>query len=433
MTSLATLEIGAMAEQPQWVLQMRENARARFDKIGFPGPRDEAWRFTNVTPITEIDWIEASGVDSAPVALTPYLIPDLDAALAVYVDGRFRRDLSDLSGLGEAVVCVPLEEALARPGVGKRFGTLSAAHDDGFTALNDARFGPGLYIEVPEGVTAGRPIHILSLATRGDAPIAAHPRNLVIAGRGGRVQVVEHYNAASNEIVSLNNAVTEVFAADGAFVEHYLLERESERAYNISTLFIRQGAHSRVHSHTVLLGGAIVRNNIVPTLAGERAHCLINGLYVADNEQHLDNQMRVRHAAPNCESRQYYKGIMNGRSRGVFTGRIIVDKAGQGTDAIQTNRNMLLSDNARVNARPQLEIYADDVRCTHGATTGRVDDEAVFYFRSRGLSEEVARAMLIYAFAAEGFDRMGLAPVRRLLAAEMIAKLPKAQGLSIEI
>jgi Fe-S cluster assembly protein SufD len=431
--SLATLEVEAMAHQPRWAVEMRENGRARFEKIGLPTMRDEAWRFTNTAPITAVAWAEAPAGESDAIDIAPFVIPDLDAALAVFIDGRFRADLSDLSGLGEAVVCEPLDEAFERPGVADRLGSLSAAHDDGFTALNDARFAPGLYMEVPAGVAAGRPIHLLSVATRGDVPIAVHPRSLIVAGKGARVQVIEHYNATSDEIVNLNNAVTEVIAADESFVEHYLLERESERGYNISTLLIRQGARSVVHSHTVLLGGSIVRNNVVPTLAGEKAHCLINGLYVAHNEQHLDNQMRVRHAAPNCESRQYYKGIMNDRSRGVFTGRIIVDKAGQGTDAVQTNRNMLLSDDARVNARPQLEIYADDVKCTHGATTGRVDDEAVFYFRSRGLSEEVARAMLIYAFAAEGFDRMQLAPIRRLLAAEMIAKLPMAQGLSIEV
>ena len=433
MTTFASSEIDTMPDMPQWVTEMREQAQARFDRIGFPSTRDEAWRFTNTEPITSIEWQEpASGVLS-PEDLARCQIPELDAALAVFVDGHFREDLSDLSGLGDAVVCVPIEDALDRPGVSDSLCSLSASHDDGFTALNDARFKAGLCIQVPEGVEAKRPIHLLSIATHTSIPVATHPRLLIVAGKNARVQVIEHYNTVSDDIVNLTNAVTEIIAAEHAFVEHYLLERESERGFNVSTLFIRQDARSRVHSHTVLLGGSIVRNNVVPTLAGERAHCLINGLYVAHDEQHLDNQMRVRHGAPDCESRQYYKGIMMDRSRGVFTGRIVVDKAGQGTDAIQTNRNMLLSDDARVNARPQLEIFADDVRCTHGATTGRVDDEAVFYFRSRGLSEEVARAMLIYAFAAEGFDRMDLAPVRRLLAGEMIAKLPRAEGLSIEV
>ena len=422
-----------MPDMPQWVMDRRTQAQARFDRIGFPSLRDEAWRFTNTEPITSIDWQEACEGDFQPEQLADFQISELDAALVVFVDGLYCADLSDLSGLGEAVVCLPLAQALERAGVADRLGSLSASHDDGFTALNDAKIGSGLYIEVRAGVESKRPIHVLSVATSTDAPVATHPRVLIVAGERARVQVIEHYNAASDEVVNLTNAVTEIIAAEHAFVEHYLLERESERGFNVSTLFIRQEAHSRVHSHTVLLGGSIVRNNVVPTLAGERAHCLINGLYVAHAEQHLDNQMRVRHGAPNCESRQYYKGIMMDRSRGVFTGRIVVDKAGQGTDAIQTNRNMLLSDDARVNARPQLEIFADDVRCTHGATTGRVDDEAVFYFRSRGLSEEVARAMLIYAFAAEGFDRMDLAPVRRLLAGEMIAKLPRAEGLSIEV
>ncbi|MEM9252987.1 MAG: Fe-S cluster assembly protein SufD, partial [Planctomycetota bacterium] len=305
-----------------------------------------------------------------------------------------------------------------------------------FTALNAAHLRDGVFVHVPDGVAANKPVRILSVATSTEDPttlIAAHPRNVIVAGRDASVTVLEHYVTTDPELVYLNNSVTELLAAERAHVEHYMLEQESQAAFNISTLNIEQQEKSDVKSHTVLLGGAIVRNNVEPTFKGTDSECLINGLYVGHGKQHLDNAMHVVHDAPGCRSRQHYKGIMMDEAHGVFTGRILVTKEGQQTDAVQSSRSMLLSDDARINARPQLEIYADDVKCTHGATTGHVDPEAVFYFRSRGLSEEVARAMLIYAFSAEGFDRMDLQPVRQLLAQQMIDKLPMAKGLSIEV
>ncbi|KAA0216695.1 MAG: Fe-S cluster assembly protein SufD [Leptolyngbya sp. PLA3] len=440
MTSVMDQPVGILTHEPppapEWVQAFR--AQSRQALTGLPTLRDEAWRYTNLAPITGTNFVleSTSQREMTRADVARLRVPELDAAVLVFVDGRFRPELSDKAAdLGAGVTCATLGEAFERHAdlVRPHLGAASSEHDDPFTRLNDAMLSAGVFVHVADGIRPSRPIEILSIATRTVEPVAAHPRNLIVVGKGGRVTVLEHYIALDEGGVYLNNAVTELIAGDGAFVEHYLLERESERAFNVSTLAIRQGAQGVVHSHTVLLGGAIVRNNVVPVLAGEGAHCLINGLYVGHGDQHLDNAMRVRHAAARCESRQYYKGIMNGRSRGVFTGRIVVDKGAQKTDAIQTNRNMLLSDDARVNARPQLEIYADDVRCTHGATTGRVDDEAVFYFRSRGLSEPVARAMLVYAFAAEGFDRMELVPVRRLLAREMIDKLPMARGLSIEV
>lgn len=439
-------------ECQSWLNPFRQAGRERFKQLGWPDRRHEAWRYTNIKPILERNFVSA--VDAPGVSKTDaarFAIAGLDDLKLVFVNGRFNADLSDntdhlrsgtdaasgvsgTSGGGGVTVCKLTEAICQRRDLVEPFiGRLTADTDDAFTAVNNASIEDGVFVYVPRKQAVAKPIHILNIATATDEPVAAHPRNLIIAEEGAAVTVIEHYVALDPDAVYLNNAVTEVFAADHAVVHHYLLERESEAAFNISSLFIEQGQRSDVHSHTVLLGGAIVRNNVVPTLLGKKCHCLINGLYVAHGKQHLDNAMHVTHAAPGCDSRQFYKGIMNGHSRGVFTGRIVVQKAGQQTDAVQTNRNMLLSDDARANARPQLEIYADDVKCTHGATTGAVDPEAVFYFRSRGLSEEVARAMLIYAFAAEGFDRMELVPVRQLLAAEMIAKLPKAKGLSIEV
>jgi Fe-S cluster assembly protein SufD len=423
-----------------WLNPLRERGQERLKAIGWPTRRSEPWRYTNVEPIVQGKFVTAvddSDDTALPAdAVLSFAIPGLDAVTLVFVNGRYQRDLSDdVSSLGAGVTCVKLSEAACkyRDKLEPYLGTLTDGNDDPFTALNNASIEQGVFLHVPTGIQAAKPVHVLSISTKTDQPIASHTRNVVVAGKGAKAVLIEHYVTLDSSAVYFNNAVTEVFADDEAVVHHYLLEKDSEHAFNISSLFAKQGAHSDVHSHTMLLGGKLVRNNVLPTLAGEKAHCLINGLYVGHGDQHLDNAMRVHHAAPDCQSRQYYKGIMNNRSRGVFTGRIIVDKVAQKTDAIQSNRNMLLSDDARANARPQLEIYADDVKCTHGCTTGAVDPEHVFYFMSRGLSEQVARAMLIYAFAAEGFDRMELQPVRQLLAGEMIAKLPRAQGLSIEV
>ncbi|MEM8494245.1 MAG: Fe-S cluster assembly protein SufD [Planctomycetota bacterium] len=428
-----------LPECQSWLNPLRDAGRARFAELGWPDKRNESWRFTSLDALQKINFVSA--VEDAKLdadTVGGFAIPGLDDVTLVFVNGRFRKDLSDdVAALGEHVTCCTLRKAACehRDLLEPFIGELTKETDDAFTALSNASIEDGVFVHVKRGQHADLPIHVLSIATTSgaDEPVATHPRNVIVAEEGACATVIEHYVTTSDDAVYLNNAVTEVFAAEHAVVHHYLLEKESESAFNVSSLFAHLGEKADVHSHTVLLGGKLVRNNVLPTLAGKNAHCLINGLYVGHGDQHLDNAMRVHHAAPDCDSRQFYKGILDGQSRGVFTGRIIVDQVAQLTDAVQSNRNMLLSDDARVNARPQLEIYADDVKCTHGCTTGAVDPENVFYFMSRGLSEDVARAMLIYAFAAEGFGRMDLQPVRQLLAKEMIEKLPKAQGLSIEV
>ncbi|MEM9789692.1 MAG: Fe-S cluster assembly protein SufD [Planctomycetota bacterium] len=426
----------------EWLQPLRDHGQTRFHELGgLPDRHDERWRYTPLKPIVTqsfVLWDDERPAVSAE-DLASFTVPGLDAIDLVFVNGVFAPELSgDPAQLGPAVTCVPLDRAardhrdLLEPALNRLAG--DSPHP--FTALNSAHLRDGVFVHVPDGVAAAKPLRILSIATTTNDPttfVAAHPRNVVVAGQEASVTVLEHYVTTDPDLVYLNNAVTELFAAERAEVEHYLLEQESQAAFNISTLNIQLAEKSDVKSHTVLLGGAIIRNNVEPTFQGTDSECLINGLYVGHRKQLLDNAMHVVHDAPGCRSRQHYKGIMMDEARGVFTGRILVTENGQQTDAVQSSRSMLLSDDARINARPQLEIYADDVKCTHGATTGHVDPEAVFYFRSRGLSEEVARAMLIYAFSAEGFDRMDLQPVRQLLAQQMIDKLPKAKGLSIEV
>lgn len=442
--TMSTLLPAPASSAPAWLASRAKAGADSFAASGLPGRRSESWKYTNLEAFGEIAFGEAKTCAFTRQQAEAFFIPGLDAVNLVFVNGAFRPELSDsTAALGAGIVCCELSQAIAKHGalVEPHLGRLSAPalarEGEAFTALNCAALATGqsggFFLHAPAGVAAKKPAHLIHISTKEGGVFAAHGRNLIVAGKGAKAQFLEHYVTTDNAAVYLQNSITEIVADADAKVEHYLLEKDSTSAYNFSTLFIEQQAKADVHSHTVLLGGKLVRNNVAPTLAAEGAHCLINGLYVGRGSQLLDNAMRIHHAAPGCFSRQYYKGILCDESRGVFSGRIIVDQVAQKTDAIQQSRSMLLSDDARVNTRPQLEIYADDVRCTHGATTGKVDEEAVFYFRSRGISEPVARAMLVYAFAAEGFDRMELEPVRKLLAAEMIARLPMAASLSIEV
>jgi len=282
--------------------------------------------------------------------------------------------------------------------------------------LNTAFLEDGAYVHVRRGVVVEEPVHVLFVSTGRQAATVTHPRNLIVAEEASQVSVVEDYVSLESG-GALCNTVTELVAADESVVSHYMIEREDKQAFNVSTLRIQQGRNANVSSHSVLLGGALVRNNVHPVLAGEGSECLINGLFIGHERQHLDNYMLVEHASPHCGSRQFYNGILDDRAHGVFHGRIIVHKDAQKTDAKQTNSNLLLSDDAQIDTKPQLEIYADDVKCTHGATIGQIDESALFYLRSRGIDEVSARRLLLLAFADECLDRMKQGPARTHVAA----------------
>ena len=447
MTATPTLELptflqpSADADAAHWSGPSRQKALELARKLGVPDRRNEAYRFTRTRELFDTDFarpLDTTHDGFTADDLATFNIADLDTRRLVFVDGRFHAGLSHpLDDLPAGVTAMRMADALDRPElrdrVEKHLGRYTEYTDDVFTAINHAHFDDGFFVHVDDGCRMDKPLHVLSVATGRAEPFAAHARNLVVAGRNAHATVIERFVSLDNHAVYFNNAVTELVVDAEGDVHHYLLEQESEAAFNMSALIVHQEARSNVHSHTVLLGGKLCRNSVIPVLNGTQAHCLVNGLYVGHGEQTLDNAMHINHSAEDCQSRRFYKGILDDRATGIFTGRIKVTEEGQQTDAVQSNRSMLLSDDARAVARPQLEIYADDVKCTHGCTTGEVDPEAVFYFRSRGLPEPIARAMLLYAFAAEGFQRMELVPVRKLLAAEMIAKLPGAENLSIEV
>jgi Fe-S cluster assembly protein SufD len=414
------------AAQPRWVQSLRQDAFARFAETGFPTTHDEDWRFTNVATVANTPF-ELAGLETVGSEQVEAFGASQFSFCLVFVNGLFSHKLSNVASLPKGVIAGSLAAQLKNNPAGLEFhlGRYLNIQRDAFAALNTAFLEDGVYVHVPRGVVVETPIYVLYVTVPSSTPTMNHPRNLIVAHENSQVTVVEDY-VSLGEGTTFSNAATELVAGDNANVSHYMIVREGEQAYNFSTLRIQQGRHANVATHSLLLSGALVRNNVHPVLAGEGSECLINGLFMANGRQHMDNYMLVEHASPHCDSRQFYNGILNGQSHGVFHGRIIVHKDAQKTDAKQTNRNLLLSDDAQIDTKPQLEIYADDVKCTHGATIGQFDDNALFYLRSRGLSEAAGRHVLLLAFANECLDRMSSPQVREHLERLVVAGLPKA-------
>ena len=391
-----------------WLQRLRKNAFARFCELGFPTTRIEDWHFTNVSAIARTDFeLACNGMGPVSSAqITPHRIKGAARRL-VFVNGRFAPELSSGETLPDGLLVSSLARQIAEApeAIEPYLGRYLNIERDAFCALNSAFLEDGAYIHVRRGAIIEAPVHLLFVSAGNGRGTMSHPRNLIVAEEGSQLAIVEDYVSLDHGVV-LCNAATEVAAGDNAVVSHYKIERESLRGFHISTLRIEQGRGSNVASHSLLIGGALVRNNVHPVLAGEGGECLINGLFIGKGSQHLDNYMLVEHTSPHCGSRQFYNGILHNQAHGVFHGRIIVHRDAQKTDAKQTNRNLLLSDEAQIDTKPQLEIFADDVKCTHGATIGQIEDRALFYLRTRGIDELSARQLLLLAFANECTDRM---------------------------
>ena len=426
----AALAAGRGSGAPDWIREIRAAGRERLAEVGLPGRKDEDWRFTNVTPIVEggfrpvpDDTVAFDDLDLSPFAFDGLVCPHL-----VFVDGTFSSRLSDLGGLPDGVTVRPLAEAWREsPGlVRPRLGQLAKSDGESFTALNASLFEDGAFVHVAPGLTAGGVVRVLHVGTdgpNGSEPRMTHPRSLVVVGQGSEITVLED-RVSTGPRPAFVNSVTEIFVGANARAHYYGLARENEESFAVSTVHAMQERDSFFGSHSALLGGRLVRSNIYPVLAGTGCHSLLNGFYVPAGTQHHDTHMLVRHAAPHGDSRQFYRGILGGRAHAVFGGRIIVHEGAQKTDAKQTDMNLLLSDDAVIDTQPQLEIYADDVKCTHGATVGQLDPDAIFYMKARGIPEERARGLLVFAFVNEVLERMELEPVRDELAARLRARLP---------
>ncbi len=426
----AALGRGAAAHWPAPVQQRRAEAWQAFGALGYPTTRDEDWQQTNLAPLTHIAFSEGRG------QVAPELQPrlqghpffDLGGPRLVFVNGVFSAELSALENCPAGVTLLSLNEALAS---GRPTAAAVARHADfqkqALTALNTALFQDGALIEIGRRAVVPAPLQIVYVSTGDQASCASFPRTLIVAAPESQATIVETYLGFGMER-SFTNAVTEIVAEANAWVEHCRVQQEGPGAIHISAVQTYQTRDSRLSTHSLALGGELVRNGVNAVLDDEGAEVVLNGLYVLAGQQHCDNHTVLDHAKPNCRSREYYKGILDDQSSSAFNGLILVRKDAQHTDAIQSNKNLILSADATANTRPQLEIYADDVRCTHGATVGQIDAEMLFYMRSRGVGEQDARHLLTYAFANDVLQRIQSTAVRERLEAALFARWNEAQA-----
>jgi Fe-S cluster assembly protein SufD len=426
LASFAQLEkAGARTGQQAWVQQLRQAAIDRFAEVGFPTPRHEEWRFTSVAPLVQTPFravprYQRGGLTAPALQRVAFGMPD--RSRLVFVNGHYAPDLSRPPAVPDGVIVTNLAAALVtHPAWVEVYLAQYAAYDNqAFTALNTALFHDGAFVYVPKGKVLAEPLHLLFVSTTAGEATVSYPRNLVVAGGHSQLTLIESYVGLADDVY-FTNAVTELVAGAGAVVDHYKLQGESRKAFHVSTLQVQQDRGSRFACHFVGLGGALVRNEINAVLGAEGCECTLNGLYLAGGTQHMDNHTFIDHAMPHCPSHELYKGILDGKAKGVFNGKIFVRQDAQKTDAKQTNQTLLLSDDATINTKPQLEIYADDVKCTHGATVGQLDEEMLFYLRARGIGQEAARSLLTYAFANDIIGRIQVEPLRAYLEAYLLA------------
>lgn len=390
---------------------IREQAAQRFAQLGWPTTKWEEWRYTNLAPVAKIDW-RSGGPASAGLRTptAPHMLPAAAAEL-VFVNGSLIESRGDV---------LPLSKAPAHPAIARHFARYADYQRHPFTALNTANAQDGALIVVPDGTVVDGFIHILFIG-EGDG-VWSHPRNLIVAGRNAQLTVVETYAGRG---AYFTNAVTEIVAGEGAVIDHTKIENESLGANHIATVQIHQGRSSSVTSRHIALGGALVRNEVNVALAGEGASLTLDGLFVLRGTQHVDNHTVIDHVSPHCDSLEIFKGILDDASRGVFDGRIIVREGAAKTNSRQINHNLLLSETAIVDSKPTLEILNDDVKCNHGSTIGQLNDEALFYLRSRGIEEDEARKLLVYAFATEVVDRIKVEAVKEQVRKAMFDAIPE--------
>jgi Fe-S cluster assembly protein SufD len=405
------------AKQPAWVFPLRKAGMAHFAEQGFPTLQDEDWRFTNVGPIAKLPFkpvFQPLARVIAPEQIAEFPFGGLLAHRLVFVNGHFAAELSSPSP--KDFQLRNLASALAEdlPALRETLARYAQAEHNSFASLNTAFFQDGAFLQIPDGCVVEKPIHLVFVSASKDNGATANPRNVILAGKASQATVLETY-VSTVQAPYFTNTVSEVILGEGARLEHCKFQDEGSSAFHMAALHAHLGRSSDFISHSIATGARLSRNNIRTVLAGEGLNCVLNGLYLTRGDQLADHHMVVEHAQPHCNSHEYFNGILDGRSKGVFHGRILVRQAAQKTDAKQTNKNLLLSEEATADTKPQLEIYADDVKCTHGATIGQLNEESIFYLRARGLGLATARRMLIHAFAGEIIERIRYAPAREEL------------------
>ena len=414
------------AAPAEWLNNLRTSAIELLRDQGFPTGRHEDWKYTNVRPITSRKFTTLdAGKGLLPDGLLErFSLVSQGCHELVFINGEFSNEHSRIPEQQQLVVTT-LQHALQHDHTGLReyFDKTVGSEKNAFDVLNSALLADGIYVELPEGLQLENPLHLLYLGTQQEQSRLSCIRNLFILGRNASAMVIETY-AGPDSAEYFTNTVTELVLAGGANLDHYKLQQESLQAFHIGDLRVRQSRDSHLQSHSINLGGSLVRNNIVVELGEPGAEVLMNGLYMAAGKQHVDNHTTVHHLVPNTRSQEYYRGVLNDTARGVFNGRVVVHAQAQKTDAHQSNANLLLSDKAEVDTKPELEIYADDVKCSHGATVGQLDENMLFYLRSRAIDADTGRSLLTFAFAEEVVNRLRFKPLRDRLQEFVAGKLP---------
>ena len=417
---------------PKWAERLREQGLARFRELGYPTTKNEDWHFTSAAPIAEAEFpvlLENPGTVRAE-DLLPFTFGHAEWPTLVFVNGRFAPALSNRAAL-PGLTLLPFAEAWKSHDdvLERHLGKITTMDGQAFTALNTAFLGDGALVVVGKEMEIEHPVHLLFVTDATAARTTMQPRVVVVAERHSKATVIESY-VSLGEAPYLTNVVTEAEVADGATLHHYRIQRESPRAFHVGTVEARQGRDSHLLQFSFATGGQLSRQNVYTGLQGEGCGATLNGLYMLAEEQHCDHQTRIEHAQPNCYSREVYKGILDGSSHGVFNGKVYVHAIAQKTDGKQTNNALLLSERAHIDTKPQLEIFADDVKCTHGATVGRIDQTALFYMKSRGVGADMARKLLTYAFAADVLETLECEPVKEGLEALTLERFAGSEAVA---
>lgn len=403
----------------------RRRAMEQFIETGFPDTDNEEWKYTNTAPILKHTFVPAHLTGGSAITkktVEKYLIKDLPVNLFVFVNGRMDEELSVRQKGAESLQAENLSSVINSSSE-TITGYLSEPAN-GFNALNKAFLNDGAVIRIPEGVVLQDPVHLMFLSGSETEEVLIQPRVFIIAGKNSQVKIIESHHSISGRAY-LFNSVTEVIEEENAVVSYYKVQNESDEAFHISRLQVRQDRSSAFHSFAVTFGGSLVRNDLTSVFRGEYAEADLNGLYLAEGKRHIDNHTVIDHAVPHCSSSELYKGILDDKGRGVFNGKVIVRKDAQKTQAYQSNKNLLLSRTAKIDTKPQLEIFADDVKCSHGATVGQLNEDAVFYLQSRGIGIERAQSILINAFASDVIDLINIDPLKEAINSQIIERLKK--------
>ena len=404
----------ARSQEPAWLAGRRHQGMQRFSEAGFPTTRHEDYKYTSLSPLAKTPFRAASAAAEGAYdgQIIPQFFEGVDGDRLVFVNGRYAHGLSRIrSDSGVAVRSLAERLTESTDELESHLGGYSGARENSPAALNSAFFVDGAVVNIPVRQVVEAPVHLVFVSTADVPNTVTHPRVLILAGLDSQASIVESYFSLGTATY-WTNAVTEIVAQPNARIDHYRLQQEAPQAFHTSFLEIQQARDSRVATHSLSLGSLLARNDVEVVLNGEGCDAVLDGLYAVGGRQHVDNRTSIDHAQPHCTSHQLYKGVLDGHSTGVFNGMIIVRPDAQKTDAIQSNKNLLLSDDADINTKPQLQIDANDVRCTHGATVGQIDEEATFYLQSRGIGLSQARSLLTYAFAADVLERVNIAPIR---------------------